>query len=142
MKLSITVLALLITVSVFANDKIVGVWENSNGKAQVEIYKMNDRYYGRIIRLQEPKDKNGHVKVDKKNPDVKLQTTPIVGLVVMRDLVYDSKDNEWVKGKLYNPEDGRCYCCEIKMKDNNTLDVRGYVGFSLLGKSCTMKRIR
>jgi uncharacterized protein (DUF2147 family) len=141
-KLSILLLSLFVSAVVFANDSIVGLWENSNGKTHFEVYKVKDKYFARIVQLKEPIDENGLPKVDKKNPDINQQTRPIVGLVVVRNLVYSQDDNEWKDGNIYNPEDGRIYKCMIKLKDNNTMDVRGYIGFTCLGKTTTMRRIK
>jgi uncharacterized protein (DUF2147 family) len=141
-KLSILLLCLFISAVVIANDSIVGVWENSTGKTHFEVYKVKDKYFARIVHLKEPTDERGLPKVDRKNPDVSQQTRPIVGLVVVRNLVYNESDNQWKDGSIYNPEDGRVYQCLIKLKDNNTMDVRGYVGFACLGKTTTMHRIK
>ena len=44
--------------------------------------------------------------------------------------------------KIYNPEDGKEYNCKMTLKDPNTLEVRGYVGISLFGKTQTWTRIK
>lgn len=141
-KLSILFLSLLTSATVIANDDIVGLWLNSSGKVHVEIYKVQGKFYGRVIQLKEPTDRNGFLKVDKKNPDKQLQTKPIVGLVVLSDLVYSQADKQWKNGNIYNPEDGRFYKCQIELKNNNTMDVRGYIGFACLGKTLTMHRVK
>jgi uncharacterized protein (DUF2147 family) len=141
-KLAVLFLSLVISVTVFGNDSIIGLWENGNGKTHFEVYKVKDKYFARIVELKEPTDEHGLPKVDKKNPDVNQQTRPIVGLVVVRNLVYNESDNQWKDGNIYNPEDGKVYQCLIKLKDNNTMDVRGYVGFACLGKTTTMHRIK
>jgi uncharacterized protein (DUF2147 family) len=63
-----------------------------------------------------------------------------LGLVLLRDFKY--KDDEWVNGKIYNPEDGKEYKAYMKLKDNQTLFVRGYIGFSFIGKTETFHRVR
>jgi len=141
-KLSILLSCLIIALHVAANDTIIGIWENSTGKAHIEIYKMNNKYYGKIVRLLQPTYANGSPKVDKNNPDKSLQAQPIIGLIVLKDLVYNSDDDLWNNGNIYNPNDGRCYKCFIKLKDSNTLDVRGYIGCALLGKTESMHRVR
>jgi uncharacterized protein (DUF2147 family) len=133
---------LLIAVCAFSNDAIVGVWENPAGKAYIEIFKVKDRYFGKVIYMKQPTYDNGLPKVDKNNPDKNLQNAPLVGLIVLRDLQYDKEENTWSKGKIYNPDDGRAYNCQVKLKDNNTLSVRGFVGCLFLGKTVTMRRAR
>ena len=127
----------------FANeaDSIVGEWYTENNKSVVKIYKVGNKYYGKIIWLKAPNDKNGKPKLDKNNEDEKLQKRPLLNLVILKDFEYD-EDNEWDDGEIYNPEDGETYSCTMTLIDKNTLEVRGYVGISLLGKSQTWKRKR
>jgi uncharacterized protein (DUF2147 family) len=122
------------------NPDIVGVWKDGQGKGQVQIYKHNGKYYGKIIWLKNPKDVNGKPKVDRKNPDVTLRNKPVMGLVMLKDFKYD--DEEWSGGRIYNPSDGKEYKAYMKLKDRNTLAVRGYIGISLLGKTDTWIRVR
>jgi len=39
-----------------------------------------------------------------------------------------------------DPANGKNYDCTITLKDDNTLNVRGYLGFSLLGRTQVWKR--
>lgn len=124
----------------FSPDDIIGVWKDGQGKGQVQIYKHNGRYYGKIIWLKNPKDENGKPKVDRKNPNPNLRTKPIIGLVMLKDFRYD--EDEWSDGHIYNPSDGKEYKAYMKLRDKNTLSVRGYVGISLLGKTDTWTRVK
>ena len=63
-----------------------------------------------------------------------------MGLVMLKDFKYD--DNEWTGGHIYNPSDGKEYKAYMKLRDKNTLNVRGYVGISLLGKTDTWSRVK
>ena len=114
-------------------DAIVGVWKDGKGKGHVQIFKHNGKYYGKIIWLREVNTDIGRVKVDKKNPSESLRNRPLVGLIMLRDFVYD--DGEWTGGYIYNPAEGKEYKAYMKMQDYNTLYVRGYIGFSIFGKT-------
>jgi uncharacterized protein (DUF2147 family) len=71
-----------------AADRIVGVWEPSNGKARVKIEKIGTKYYGKIVWLKEPEDpETGKPKVDKNNPDPALQNAPLRGYRLLKDFV-------------------------------------------------------
>jgi uncharacterized protein (DUF2147 family) len=118
-------------------DDIVGTWVAGENKAKVQIYKVGNKYHGRITWLRDPV-KNGRPKTDVKNPDPKLRNTPIVGLVVLRNFIYD--DREWLSGEIYDPSNGKEYSCKITMPDPNTLKVRGYLGISLFGRTEVWKR--
>lgn len=136
-----TILCLFMSVAVFAHaDAILGVWQNGSGKGHIQIYKQNGKYYGKIIWLKTPLNEDGTPKTDKKNPDEKKRNNPIIGSIILRDFVYD--EDEWNNGKIYNPEDGKEYKSYLKLKDNKTLDVRGFIGVSWIGKTDKWTRIR
>ncbi|MFK7756456.1 MAG: DUF2147 domain-containing protein [Flavobacteriales bacterium] len=123
-------------------DRLVGVWEPSNGKVKVKIDKIGEKYYGKIVWLKAPKDpETGAAKVDKNNPDEKLRSTPLRGYRILKDFTYTG-DNEWTEGTIYDPENGSTYSCTISMTDKNTLDIRGYIGISALGRTDVWKRLK
>lgn len=122
-------------------DALVGVWLNGEGTGHIKIEKIGTKYYGKIVWLKEPIDKDtGKPKVDKKNPKESMRNTPILGYRVLRDFVFQG-DNKWKEGMIYDPKKGEDYKCNITMVNNNTLDVRGYVGISLIGRTDTWKRV-
>jgi uncharacterized protein (DUF2147 family) len=122
-------------------DRLVGVWAPSNGKARVKIEKIGNKYYGKIVWLREPIDPVTQLpKVDKNNPDASMQNVPLKGYRLLKDFIYLGK-NEWTEGTIYDPENGSTYSCLITMKDNNTLDIRGYIGLKALGRTDVWKRL-
>ena len=122
-------------------DQLLGVWEPSNGKARVKIEKIGEKYYGKIVWLKEPIDPNtGQPKVDKNNPDASLRTVPLKVYRMLKDFKYLG-GNQWDNGTIYDPENGSTYKCIIKMTDNNTLDIRGYIGVEALGRTDVWKRL-
>ena len=123
-------------------DRLIGVWEPSHGKAKVKVDKIGEKYYGKIVWLKTPNDpETGKPKVDKNNPDEKLRSTPLRGYRILKDFVYTDED-EWSEGTIYDPENGNTYSCTIKMTDENTLDIRGYIGVSALGRTDIWKRLK
>lgn len=123
-------------------DKLIGVWEPSHGKARIKIEKIGNKYYGKIVWLREPIDPDtGEPKVDKNNPDQSMRSVPLKGYRILKDFVYVKK-NEWGEGTIYDPENGSTYNCVIKLKDDNTLDIRGYVGVKALGRTDVWKRLQ
>ncbi len=122
-------------------EAIVGLWEPSNGKARVKIEKIGDKYFGRIVYLKEPNDPaTGTPKTDKNNPDESLRSVPLKGYRMLKDFEYD-KNKEWINGTIYDPENGSTYSCVIKMKDPNTLEIRGYIGVKTFGRTDVWSKI-
>ena len=120
---------------------VLGEWYTENGKAKVEIYACEDSYCGKIVWLKEPKNPDGTNKRDANNPDESLRSRTIVGTNILTGLAYDG-DDEWEDGEIYDPESGKTYSCRLELKDENTLEVRGFVGLSLLGRSQNWTRVR
>lgn len=123
------------------DNKILGTWLNESGKAKVKIVKRGTKFYGKIIWLRDPNDESGKQKLDKENPKKELKTKPIVGLEILKGFKYVG-DKKWEGGTIYDPENGKTYDCNIAMKDNNTLKIRGYVGISLLGRTTVWSRVK
>lgn len=122
-------------------DSLIGVWEPSNGRARVKIEKIGAKYYGKIVWLKEPVDPaTQQPKTDKNNPDPNLQKVPLKGYRMLKDFVY-SGNKEWNEGTIYDPLNGSTYSCTIKMPDINTLEIRGYIGVSALGRTDVWKRL-
>ncbi|MCU0318665.1 MAG: DUF2147 domain-containing protein [Flavobacteriales bacterium] len=123
-------------------DRLIGVWEPSNGKARVKIEKIGGKYYGKIVWLREPNDPaTGTPKTDKNNPDESQRTVPLRGYRLLKDFTYGGND-EWTEGTIYDPENGSTYSCVITMKDANTLDIRGFIGVKALGRTDVWKRLQ
>ncbi len=122
-------------------DAIVGEWYTEENKARVEIYSCEDSYCGKIVSLKEPKNPDGTNKRDANNPDENLRTRTIVGTNILTGLQYEG-EGEWEDGEIYDPESGKTYSCRLELEDENTLEVRGFIRFSLLGRSQTWTRVQ
>lgn len=138
-------LILLLTAISFAGlaqnkDAIIGKWINSSGEAHVDITKRGEKYFGKIVWLKEPKDEKGNVKTDLKNPEEGLRSKPIMGLEILKNFIYE--DGKWTDGKIYDPKSGKTYSCNMTLKGNDVLNMRGYIGISLIGRSETWKRVK
>lgn len=119
------------------SNAIVGVWKTGEGNAMVRIYKNGEKFQGKIVWLKEPNDpETGKPKVDKNHPEEANRTRPILGLVNIWGFTNTGK-NLWEDGNIYDPKNGNTYSCEIKMINSKVLEVRGYIGVSLLGRTDT-----
>ena len=121
-------------------DAVVGKWVNSTGEAHVDITKRGEKYYGKIVWLKAPKDESGATKTDVKNPVENLRSRPILGLEILRDFVYE--DGKWTDGKIYDPKSGKTYSCNMTLKSNGDLNIRGYIGISLIGRTDVWKKVK
>ena len=122
-------------------NEILGVWNTTDNKGQVKIFKVNEKIHGKILSLKEPrwppddeKGMGGKPKSDRNNPDPKLRDKPIVGLEIMHGFTYSGK-KRWENGKIYDPENGKTYKCKMTLTSTNRLEVRGFIGISLIGRT-------
>lgn len=124
-----------LTLSTLSFAQIEGKWktiddETGKEKSVVEIFKKSDgKYYGKIVQLFSKPENNNCVKCtdDRKNK-------PLIGLEVIRGL--KKSGDEFTGGTITDPKSGKTYKCTIT-KDGTKLNVRGYVGVSLLGRTQT-----
>jgi len=123
---------LIITCS--AQHSAVGVWKTVDDNQKdttslIEIYDVDGKLHGKIIEIlgEQTIFYCKKCKGDKKDK-------PVLGLEVIWDMRQD-KENEWKGGRIMDPENGKEYKCKMKLAEDNVLEVRGYVGFSLLGRT-------
>ncbi|MFT4736094.1 MAG: hypothetical protein ACI8QD_002363 [Cyclobacteriaceae bacterium] len=116
-------------------DDLVGIWKPSNGLSMVKIEKIGNKYYGRVVWLQEANDQAGNLRTDINNPDESLRSTPLRGYRLLKDFVYDEEENTWIEGTIYDPNNGSTYNCNIVPTDENTIEVRGYIGATVFGRT-------
>jgi uncharacterized protein (DUF2147 family) len=108
----------------------------TKSESRVQIYKTSGgTYEGKIVWLGKPNYPDGTPKMDKNNPDPKLRTVKTIGLVLVKGFKYDEKADEWIDGKIYDPDEGKTYSCKLKFETDTKLRVRGYVGIPALGKT-------
>ena len=124
--------------SVFSQS-IFGVWktiddETGDPKSYVKIYEKDGKAFGRVVKLLPaattdvcidcPGDKNGKSLYD-------------------IDIIWDMEQDGdvWDDGEIVDPANGKVYSCKISLDGNDKLDVRGYFGFSLFGRTQTWFRV-
>ncbi|WP_379090061.1 DUF2147 domain-containing protein [Pedobacter sp. UC225_65] len=141
-KLSLLFIFAICTLSVFAQkkDDVLGKWVNPSGEGQIEIYKKGDKYFGKLAWIKEPNDEKGKAKTDVKNPNADLRSKPLLGLEILKDFVFE--DGKWTDGTIYDPKTGKTYSCNLNIKNDGQLNIRGYVGISLIGRSESWKRAK
>lgn len=127
-------LACILSLSNLSAQDVFGKWktiDDSTGEAKsyVEIYEKDAKVYGKIVELINPKKENPIC--DKCCCEDKDQ--PILGLQFIKGLVKDG--DEYNGGKILDPDNGKLYKCYITLEEDNKLKVRGYIGFSLLGRT-------
>jgi len=122
----------------------VGVWKTIDDKtkaerAQIRITESNGVLSGRIEKLLAPDAKQDAV-CDKCSDDRKDK--PIVGMEILRGVKKAGSDNLWDGGTILDAAEGKVYKVRLSPADaGKKLEVRGYVGMPMLGRTQTWIRI-
>ena len=100
----IIALIMLFTINTFGQqaDDIIGKYHLPNN-LDVEIFKVNNKYQGKIIALNGYQDGQ---TIDFKNPEESKQNDLLIGKIIITDLEYDSVEKQWINGSMYGPEKG------------------------------------
>lgn len=117
-----------------------GVWyniddEDGKPKSHILLKKENNAITGTVIKLL-PSAKTTvceNCKGDKKNKS-------LIGMEILWGMKKQS-DGSYSGGEILNPKNGKVYSCNMRLTDNNTLEVRGYLGLSIVGKTQLWKRV-
>jgi uncharacterized protein (DUF2147 family) len=118
-----------------AQDSPVGLWktiddETKQARSMVRITEANGVLSGKIEKIIDPT--KADAKCEKCTDDRKDK--PIVGMTILTGL--KKFDTEWGEGQILDPNNGKVYKAKAKLQDGGKkLEVRGFVGVSLLGRS-------
>jgi uncharacterized protein (DUF2147 family) len=119
----------------------VGIWEtfdDATGKPRslIRIKEHNGELIAVIVKDLLPAAANDEV-CDK--CEGILKNKPIIGMTIMNGMKQHGDDYEG--GHILDPESGETYRCKLKLDaTGNKLEVRGFIGVSLLGRSQTWMR--
>ncbi len=119
----------------FKASDILGNYVVPSKDGAIQIYENNGLYYGKIILNKDAS------KLDIHNPDKEKQKRKVLGLTILNDFVFNGK-NEWEKGSIYDPKNGKTYSCKIIRLENGDLNIRGFIGISLLGRTETFTKMK
>jgi uncharacterized protein (DUF2147 family) len=109
--------------------QIVGNWLTEKHDGIIQISVAGDgSYQGRIAGGNDPQ------RLDQHNPDDTRRSHTLLGQTIFQGMKYDG-DGKWTGGTIYDPDSGRSYKCRLELLDQNRLQVHGFVGFALLGRS-------
>ncbi|RXR19265.1 DUF2147 domain-containing protein [Flavobacterium amnicola] len=118
---------------------VLGKWKTIDDKTKeiksvVEIFESNGKIYGKVVEIFDATKRDRKCEKCEGNDKNK----PVLGMQIIRGL---KKDGEaYDGGKIIDPETGGIYKCSIKLSGKDKLEVRGYMGFSLIGRSQTWVR--
>ncbi|KEI71819.1 DUF2147 domain-containing protein [Endozoicomonas elysicola] len=138
--LAVSLLAACLSSATFASSPL-GIWktvDDSSGEAKsyVTIYEENGKVSGKVTQILDPAKQDSIC--DQCKGDLKDQK--IQGMTILWGM--EKQGSKYDDGKIVDPESGKVYSANMKvLEDGKKLEVRGYIGFSLIGRSQTWERV-
>ncbi|PTY38816.1 hypothetical protein BGP77_10175 [Saccharospirillum sp. MSK14-1] len=139
---AVITLGMLLPLTAFAESMSAeGNWrtiddETGEAKSIVRIWNDGGELKGEIVELLNPTEPNPvctECKGSRRNQ-------PLVGLNIIWGLEQDG--DEWVDGNILDPQNGKEYSAQLKVTEGGSqLEVRGYLGFALIGRTQTWHRV-
>ena len=142
MKSVLVVGAMTVASGAFAQASPVGLWKtiDDDGKTEKSLVRIAEDggvLTGKIEKVFDVTKQDA--RCDKCSDDRKDK--PMLGFPVIRN-VKAANDGVWSGGDITDPNNGKVYKVKIKPVDEGKkLEVRGYIGFSLLGRTQTWVRV-
>ena len=121
-----------------------GLWRtiddsSKKDKSLVRIVEANGVYTGKVEKIVDPDSPKDAVCKDCSD---ERKDKPILGMTIIRNMKQSGDDKTVFEGgDILDPNNGKVYKSKMKLVDNGTkLEVRGFVGISLLGRTQTWIR--
>lgn len=143
MKLVLAILMVMLAGGALADTSSpAGVWksiddETKKERSIIRITEVNGEFKGVVEKLfDQPGDDPAHLCKKCKG---ERKDKPIVGMTILWGLKKDG--DTWAGGEILDPHKGKTYRCKMTLSDDGkSLNVRGFIGISLIGRSQTWWR--
>ena len=121
----------------------VGLWKTIDDvskaeKSQVRISDVGGVLTGKVEKIADPtKQDSTCLECSDKRKGQK-----VLGMTIIRGARHDADKDRWDGGEILDPNDGKVYKLLLKPIDGGKkLEVRGFIGVSLFGRTQTWLRI-
>ena len=140
MKQLITLLFCITAMTSMQSQSVIGKWktiDDATGEAKsiVEVFSKSGKIYAKVVDILDPATKNNLCK----QCSGEDKNKPIIGLTIIKGLSKDG--SEYNSGEILDPKNGKLYKCALTLESKDKLKVRGYIGFSLLGRTQYWHRV-
>ncbi len=125
------------SVSAQSTDPAIGIWKTIDDKTNqpaslIKIEEVNGSLEGIIIKTFPRPNETPLVSCNLCKDE--LKDKPIIGLKIMSGLKQE-KPGVWAGGKILDPKEGEYYKVKLSTEDGKKMDVRGYIGVPMLGRT-------
>ena len=140
MKQLFTLLFCITVMASMQSQSVIGKWktiDDATGEAKsiVGVFSKSGKIYAKVVDILDPATKNNLCK----QCSGEDKNKPILGLTIIKGLSKDG--SEYNSGEILDPKNGKLYKCALTLESKDKLKVRGYIGFSLLGRTQYWHRV-
>jgi uncharacterized protein (DUF2147 family) len=140
MKQLFTLLFCITAMTSMQSQSVIGKWktiDDATGEAKsiVEVFSKSGKIYAKVVDILDTSNKNSVCK----QCSGEDKNKPILGLTIIKGLSKDG--SEYNSGEILDPKNGKLYKCALTLESKDKLKVRGYIGFSLLGRTQYWHRV-
>lgn len=128
--------------SVPPKERICGKWESVAKNLRILIYMENNQFRAKLIWFSNTDGKPMDYWTDVNNPDPALRKRKLLGMSILRNLIYDPESNSWEDGMVYDSRHGREWNASAYIGKKGQLHVRGYWHFKFIGRTMNFIRIQ
>jgi uncharacterized protein (DUF2147 family) len=122
-----------------------GLWKTVDDntkkeKSLVRIVQTGGVYTGKVEKIIDPDAPKDAVCKDCSD---ERKDQPILGMTIVRNMKQSADDKAVFEGgDVLDPDNGKVYKAKLKVVDNGSkLDVRGYIGMPMFGRTQTWIRV-
>ena len=123
----------------------VGLWktiddDTKKDKSLVRIAESGGVYSGKVEKIVDPEAPKDAVCKDCTDD---RKDKPILGMTIITNMKQSTGDKAVFEGgEILDPKNGKVYKSKLKLVEGGTrLDVRGYIGVPMLGRTQTWTRV-
>lgn len=122
-------------------DAICGKWETCENNLVILVYRESDFFRAKVVWFKDGDPRLMNTWTDKRNPDKSLRSRKIIGMSVLKDMIYNPDTNSWENGIIYDSKHGHEWSASAYIDQNGQLKVKGYWHFKFIGHTLTFKRV-
>lgn len=120
---------------------ICGKWKSVDKGLVIQVYLEGGEFKAKIVWFSDTEGKPMDYWTDRRNPNPALRGRKILGMQILRNLVYNRATNSWENGMVYDSKHGREWNASASIDKNGQLRVRGYWHFKIFGKTMAFRRL-
>jgi uncharacterized protein (DUF2147 family) len=118
-----------------------GLWQTVNERGEreglVRIVEANGELRGSVVAVYSPPAPSANPLCEECRGE--LRGKPVVGMQILSGLRWDGE--QYSGGEILDPDNGKVYSCALRLTDGGRkLEVRAFIGISLLGRTQTWLR--